>query len=107
MVHRVLELYKKYYLILPQIPKKDRYGICLRIDNIFIETLTNLLKACFEIKEKKKQILAEARIQIEVLKRLIRLIYELKILRYKKYIEFSINLQEISKMINGWIKYLN
>jgi len=50
--------------------------------------------------------LNSARIKIEVLKRLLRIVYELKLIEIKKYIELESELREISKMTNGWIKYL-
>lgn len=106
LVHKICECYKKFYLILPQIPKKDRYGIGLKIENIFIEAMVLIIEACFEEKSNKLLILKSVRMKIEVLKRLIRILNELKILKYKKYLELTIDLQEISKMTNGWIKYL-
>jgi hypothetical protein len=36
----------------------------------------------------------------------VRMAYELEIIENRKYIDFQSDLQEISKMINGWIKYL-
>jgi len=59
-----------------------------------------------EPKNNKLPILNSARIKIEVLKRLIRIIQELNIIEKKKYIELELDLQEISKMVTGWIKYL-
>ena len=50
--------------------------------------------------------LSSTRIKIEVLKRLIRIAHELSIIDRKKYIILESDLQEISKMTNGWIKYL-
>jgi len=63
--------------------------------------------AAFEIKNNKFLILNSARIKIEILKRLIRIACELKIVEDKKYLELELDLQEISKMTNGWIKYLS
>jgi len=42
----------------------------------------------------------------EKLKHLTRLEYQLKIISEKLYIQTQSALVEISKMINGWIKYL-
>ena len=65
-----------------------------------------ILIASFEEKGKKIIPLNTARIKIEVLKRFFRITHELNIIDRKKYIEFEYALQEISKMTNGWIKYL-
>ena len=59
-----------------------------------------------ESKNNKLPILNLARIKIEVLKRLIRITQELNIIEKKKYIDLESDLQEISKMVTGWIKYL-
>lgn len=66
-----------------------------------------IIAASLEIKTNKLPILKSDRIKIEVLKRLIRSTYELNIVNRKTYIELETDLQEISKMANGWIKYLS
>lgn len=106
LVHKVCEFYKKVYLLSPKIPKKDRFGIYLKIENLCLETLILIITAALEMKFNKFPILNSARIKIEVLKRLFRVAAELKIVNGKQYIEFELALQEISKMTNGWIKYL-
>ena len=106
MVHRIYEFYKKIYLISPKIPKKDRFGIYLKIENICLEIINLIINASLEMKSNKLPILNSARIKIEVLKRLVRIAYELKIIENKKYLRLELDLQEISKMTNGWIKYL-
>ncbi len=105
LVHKICEFYKNIYLLSPKIPKKDRFGIYLKIENICLEITTLTTTAALETKNNKFQILNSTRIKIEVLKRLFRIACELKIIEDKKYIEFEIDLQEISKMTNGWIKY--
>ena len=106
LVHKFFEFYRKIYLLSPRIPKKDRFGVYLKIENNCLETLELLISASLEIKERKFSKLNSARIKIEIIKRLIRLIYELDIIERKKYINLEKELQEISKMVNGWIKYL-
>lgn len=106
LVHKVCEFYKKIYFISPKIPKKDRFGIYLKIENVCLEIINLVITAALERKNNKLSTLNLARIKIEVLKRLIRIVYELKIIESKKYINLESDLQEISKMTNGWIKYL-
>jgi hypothetical protein len=48
--------------------------------------------------------LSQARRDIEVLKHLIRLEYELNIIKEKSYIAMSHMLENISMMTTGWIK---
>ena len=105
-MHKVCEFYKKIYLLSSKIPKKDRFGIYLKIENICIDVVNLTIEASLEIKNNKLPKLNCARTEIEILKRLVRIIYELNLITNNQYIELESNLQEISKMTSGWIKYL-
>ncbi len=106
LVHKICELYKNLYLTSPKITKRDRFGIWLKVENLCLEITDLIIIASLEIKNNKLSILNLTRIKIEVLKRLIRIAYELNIIENKKYIYLESDLQEISRMTNGWIKYL-
>ena len=106
LAHKICEFYKKVYLLSKKIAKRDRYGIYSKIENISLEALTLVLQAALEIKPNKLSILNNARIKIEILKRLFRITNELKIIQDKAYFKIEADLQEMSKMTNGWIKYL-
>ncbi|GBE16420.1 hypothetical protein BMS3Abin15_00236 [bacterium BMS3Abin15] len=106
MVHKVCEFYKKTYLISPRLSKRDRFGIFSKIENICLEIINLSITASLEAKVNKFPFLNSARIKIEMLKRFFRIAYELDIINQKLYIELELDLQEISKMVNGWIKYL-
>lgn len=54
----------------------------------------------------KLPIVEKLKIEVEMLKQLIRLEMELKIIDDKIYILWQENLQEISRMTTGWIKFL-
>lgn len=105
-MHKVCEFYKKIYLLSPKLPKKDRFGIYLKIENICLEIINLLIAAALENKINKFPPLNSARIKIEILKRMFRIACELEIVETKKYLDLESDLQEISKMTNGWIKYL-
>ena len=94
-------------MLSPKIPKKDRFGIYLKIENVCLDTTNLLIAASLETRINKLPILNSARVKIETLKRLITIIYELNIINRKTYIELESGLQEISKMANGWIRYLS
>jgi len=106
LIHRLDELYKTIYLLGHKIPKRDRFGLHANIESVCLNILELIITAALEARENKKQILNTARIKIEVLKRLIRAENELNIIPAKTYLELELQLQEVSKMTNGWIKYL-
>ena len=68
-----------------------------------IETGT---EASFRARSEKLPQLYTLRRQTEVAKRLVRISNELNIIKLSRYLELSADLQEISKMANGWIKSL-
>ncbi|HPN96883.1 MAG TPA: four helix bundle protein [Candidatus Moranbacteria bacterium] len=105
-MHKIDKFYKKAYVLSLKIGKRDRFGIYLKAETIVLEIMEISLSASFELKHNKPALLNSSRIKIEVLKRLFRIMSELEIIEQKKYIELEFDLIEISKMTNGWIKYL-
>lgn len=89
-----------------QIGKRERFGIYLKIENICLEILSLVIEASFLPKSDKRKPLEKVRIKVEILKQLIRLCQEQDIIEEKKYFSLQEKLQEISKMIAGWIKYV-
>lgn len=106
VTHKICEFYKQLYANAGKIPKKDRFGIYLKTENVCLAIIGLLLNAAFESREKKLPFLNSARIEIELLKRLIRICQEIKIIDEDKYLEMETALQEISKMTTNWINYL-
>jgi len=52
-------------------------------------------------------ILRKIKIEVEVVKRLVRLAQELNIINAKTYLSSEEQLREMSRMTTGWIKYLD
>ena len=74
---------------------------------MILNILSNLIRTALSQKSKKLQILEEVRVVLEVLKQLVRTEHELEIINRKTYWHIEQQLVEISKMANGWIKYLS
>ncbi len=87
------------------IPKRDRFGIFHHIEERSLAITEQIIEASLKTKIEKRAPLDHARINIEVLKRLIRITNELKIIDDKTYIKLEKTVQEISRMVNGWRKY--
>ena len=77
-----------------------------KIETETLEILTLLIEAGLSPKTNKLPVLEKTRIKIEIVKQLIRLENEAKIIDDKVYLDLQERfLQEISKMLNGWLKY--
>lgn len=78
----------------------------MKIEKICLKIMELSIIASLEAKDSKLPFLNSVRIKIEVLKKFFRIAHELNIINQKSYINFELDLQELSKMANGWIKYL-
>ncbi len=76
------------------------------METVCLELIAQISHATFESRPNKTPILTKARINIELLKQLFRIAHDLNIIPAFRYIEFESDLQEISRMTNGWIKYI-
>ena len=106
IVHKIKQFYKDVYGLGNTISKRDKFGIYLKVENMSIDLISASIEAAFTHKDGKKPLLHELRTKIETLKQLIRVMNELGIIEMRPYIVLESELQEISKMANGWIKYL-
>lgn len=87
-------------------PKRDHFGLFLKIEHACLETLELAITAALENRENKSAVLKLLKIKIEVIKHLVRTTLELNMIENKKYLNLAGQLQEISRMTNGWLRYL-
>jgi hypothetical protein len=98
--------HQSLYILSSKLSKRDRFGIHLKIENLCLDCLRTAIAATFEEKTEKIKTLKTLRVNVEILKRLIRDEMELKIIDNRCYWRLQNQLEEISKMTSGWIKYL-
>ncbi len=97
-------MYKTYYGYLELFHKKDKYALGAKCEQYIISVLELLLETSYLPKLEKRVILLKANNKFETLKVLIRLLKELKIIDLKKYTVLQFAIQEIGRMLGGWIK---
>ena len=106
LVHAVRKLYKEVYLFGAKISKRDKLGIYSKIENGLIEILSLSIDAAYKPPFAKKPVLENVRIKIEMIKQIVRTANEIGVIPEKQYLAWQSSLQEMSKMTNGWLKYL-
>jgi len=104
IIQRLISIYKFWLEIQDHIPKKSRYTLFEKIDLRFLETIELALAANYLSKEQKLSYLQKAVHKLDVLKFLLQIAWETKNLDNKKYIILSEKLNEIGRMLGGWIK---
>lgn len=90
-----------------QLPKSDKLGIAAEIEKIMLSMHELTITAALSPKSDKIPHLQSIRIKTDVLKKMIRLMFDLKIIDDKKYFVLQLDLQEISKEATNWQNYLN
>jgi len=100
-------LYKAFYQYLPSFPKKDRYTLGQRIELTLLDLIEGIVVASNLSKQEKLPILKNASTKIDVLRVLLKLGKDLKVIENKNYVLFENDVNEIGKMLGGWIKTTN
>lgn len=101
---KTYELYKKFYEYLPSFPRKDRYTLGQRCEVVLLDMLETIILASNLSRQEKLPVLRSASTKVDVLRVLFKLGKDLKIIENKKFVTFDRDINEIGKMVGGWIK---
>lgn len=100
----MVSVYKLWHEFLPHFSKNSRYTLGQKIDSLFLEVIENIVKAGYSDKTEKLIFLKRASVKIDLLKFFLQIAWEIKSLDNKKYIRLSEKLDEVGRMLGGWIK---
>ncbi len=98
------DLYKDFYNLRLSVPKQDRYTLWQKCESLLIEVLEGILFASQQSKAEKLPTLEKTSVKLNFLRVCIRLMKDIKAIDAKKYIIIEANLDEIGRMLGGWIK---
>lgn len=104
VIQKTYDFYKAFYQSAKTFPKSDKYGLGEKIKNLILDTLELLVAAETAKKDWKQPVLEKASHKLSLLKLLLRLCHEIKVLDLRRYTDLSERLLEIGRMIGGWIK---
>jgi len=102
VIEHMLKVYKNWYVIRDNLPKKSRYTLGDKIDGRFIQILELLQVASYQSPADKLPTLTRAVSAMDLLKFLLRIAWEIGALDDKKYLLLSEDLKETSGQIGGW-----
>ena len=101
----VQQMYDLITWLMPQIaklPRSHRFTLGDRITNLVLDTLDLLVQAVYT--RRRLELLRRANLNLERLRYMIRLCYDLKLSSLKGYEYVSREINEIGKQIGGWIR---
>ena len=101
---RTYDLYKTFYGYRGLIPKQDRYTVWQRSEDTILGLLREILLASRRYKSEKVPLLEEASTDLNLLRVYLRLMKEVKTIDNKKYVALESSVDEIGRMLGGWMK---
>jgi|SRR3989344_2743219 len=101
---KTYDLYKTFYGYRDSVTKQDRYTIWQRCENIILDILEGILAASQTYKMEKLPALERTSVKLNFLRVFFRLMKEVKTIDNKKYATLQQFVDEIGRMLGGWIK---
>lgn len=98
--------YKDWIIIHRNIPRTERFGIGLKVDNLFLDLLELLRKATYATVPQKVPILEEGLSKTDSLRFFIQIMWETKLISNPQFTSLGSDIENIGKMIGGWRKGL-
>ena len=100
------DLYKTLHSWRSTVSKFDRYTLWQRIESLTLAIIERLVMASQRRGHAKQQPLQEASAQLTVLRFLVRLSRDTKIIDLKKYAHLQLVIDELGRMLGGWLRSL-
>ena len=101
---KTYELYKTLHGFRALVPKQERFSIFQRVEGAALDVLEAILLASGQHKLAKLPTLEHASVKLNLLRVLIRLMKDTRTLDNKKYIALEAMIDEIGRMLGGWIR---
>ena len=92
------------YQYIKLFPKKDRYSLGQNIENTTLEIFEYFFQITHLSGQEKLFLLQKTSNKLDILKILIRLAKDVQAIDNKKYLQLKQLLQEVGKMLGGWLK---
>ncbi|OGN11417.1 MAG: hypothetical protein A3B91_00960 [Candidatus Yanofskybacteria bacterium RIFCSPHIGHO2_02_FULL_41_29] len=101
---KTYDFLKEFYIFELDFPKKDRYTLGQRCEEYILKILEGIMLAAQTSKSHKLPILESVSNKLDMLKVFIRLASDVDALSDARYIVCQNHIQEIGKMLGGWIR---
>ena len=98
------DTYILFYSLRLEIPRQDRYTIWQKCEDALLEILEGILFASQMSKAEKLPVLEKTSMRLNFLRVFIRLMKDVKAIDNRKYLSIEVSLDEIGRMLGGWIK---
>lgn len=101
---KVYELYRVLYQYRGSVPRQDRYTLWQRCEDAALDVIESILLASQLSKQEKLPVLENASRKLNLLRVFLRLAQDIRVLDNKKYVHLQGLVDEVGRMLGGWIK---
>lgn len=98
------DLYKTFHEYRKLVPKQDRFTVSERCEQAILDVLENIMIASGKQRKEKLPALEQASLKLNMLRVFVRLMKDVKAVDGKKYIILENIIDEIGRMLGGWIR---
>ncbi len=104
IVKKAQELYSIFHEYRKVVPKSDRFTVYERGENLIVDIIELFFEAGYSKSGNKTIILEKASVKLNTLRFFIRLMKETRVFDIKKYTTLQGMIDEIGRMLGGWIR---
>ncbi|MFH0820517.1 MAG: four helix bundle protein [Candidatus Peregrinibacteria bacterium] len=104
IINRTYEVYKIIVQLNDTLTKRWRYSLGLSAENTVLDLLEQMIMAGSAPKPMKEPYLIKANANLEIIRLKLRLFLELKLANETKIFQIQSQLEEIGRMLGGWLK---
>jgi hypothetical protein len=104
ILKKTYELYKLFHEYRKVISKANRFTIYERCENLIIDLIEYFFEAGYAKTANKSVILDKASVRLNSLRLFVRLMKETYAIDNKKYLALQTIIDEIGRMLGGWIR---
>ena len=104
ILKKTYELYTTFHDYRRSIPKADRFTVYERSERQIVDVMELLLEAGYARPSQKIDLLTRASAKLGTLRFFIRLMKDTKVFDLKKYVVLQEKIDEIGRMLGGWIR---
>ena len=97
-----LEFLKWFLPTLEKFPKKSRFTITNRIENMALDIVEFLIEAKYQ--REKRVVLKKVNLSLEKMRVLLRISHDAKLISTKSYNFATKSINEVGMMLGGWLK---
>lgn len=103
---KLYELYQLTHIAILRFPKHEKYSLGEKLECLILESIELIIFGNAQAKNFKDGFILKANAKVEILKILYRLAFSIKAIENKNYLKTEEYLQEIGRMLGGWLKFL-